>query len=86
MKAPGTENSATFLPAKYSPLWTFAGPASVALTRVTSGILSPFEIVMMRGPLARPALQIVARRALATGIAQRPNAVNFASPSILKNR
>src|SRR5690606_23204660 len=46
VKAPGTENRATFLPAKYSPLWTFSGPFSVALTSVTSGILAPFEIVI----------------------------------------
>ena len=50
VNAPGTENSATFLPLKYSPDWTFSGPSGVALTSVTSGLRSPLEIVIAKSP------------------------------------
>jgi len=47
VNAPGTENSATLRPAKYSPELICCGPSGVAFTIVTSGSLSPTEIVIV---------------------------------------
>jgi hypothetical protein len=46
VNAPGTENSATFLPLKKSLDWIASGPLSVAFISLTSGSLSPTAMVM----------------------------------------
>ena len=46
MKAPGSANSATFLPAKRSSVFTGVGLPSFISIRVAEGILSPTLIVM----------------------------------------
>ena len=47
VKAPGTPNSATVLPAKTSALATGAGPFSVISNKVAAGRRSPTEMVML---------------------------------------
>ena len=50
MKAPGTANKATRLPAKYSPLVVGLGPSAVAMASGTSGRRSPTWMVMVNAP------------------------------------
>ena len=50
MKAPGTANRATRLPAKYSPLVVGLGPSAVAMVSGTSGRRSPTWMVMLKSP------------------------------------
>ena len=51
VKAPGTPNSTTFLPAKISSLVRGVGPSAVMIVKVEFGIGSPTLIVIARNPL-----------------------------------
>ena len=48
VKAPGTENSATRRPAKYSAEATGRGPSAVISVKVAVGRVSPTEMVIKR--------------------------------------
>src|SRR5262245_45865412 len=48
VNAPGTENSTTLRPLKYSSALIFCGPSFVASVSVPEGILSPTLMVMIR--------------------------------------
>ena len=47
VKAPGTENSTTFLPANSWSVVSFCGPSGPGVVNVPEGILSPALIVMV---------------------------------------
>src|ERR1700754_386272 len=67
VKAPGTANRATRLPAKTSSVFTGLGPSAVASDSFTLGSLSPTLMVMAVPPRSIEAWQIATVRRASTG-------------------